>query len=155
MKSLLKEYLSVRDIQEVKMSLVEAPKEAPGYFIDALLSLFMDTNNKETLAALMQLISDSAMVELLSSPSSRTMIESALQSFEPLQLLLDTLNDNPAAHERLGTVIGHLIRINACRVLVVQDIVNDCCSKDKAELQEVSVENLTATYSFFVNALQL
>ena len=155
MKSVLKEYLTARDIQEVKSSLTDGPKDAPGYFIDSLLSLFMDTNNKETLSTLMQLISDSAMIELLSSSNSRFMIESALQTFEPLQLLLDTLNDNPAAHERLGTVIGHLIRINACRILVVQDIVNDCCSKEKAELQEVSVENLTATYSFFVNALQL
>jgi hypothetical protein len=155
MVSLLKEYLSVRDIQEVKLCLIESPKEAPGYFIDALLSIFMDTNNNEYLALLMKLISDDSVVEFLSNDNSRYMIECALQSYEPLQILLDTLNDNSKAHERLGTVIGHLIRIKACNAKVVENIVNNCCSAEQAELQDVSVEDLKATYRLFVNALQL
>lgn len=167
MKGLLREYLSVRDIRELRLSLTEATstsvsggsssvtacKETPGYFIDALLTQFMDTSSKEVLAALMALLSDPEIVDYLSYPPHQLMAETALQSFEPLLLLLDTLNDNPHAHERLGTVIGILIRINACRGSIVQDLVNDCCSAEKAQMQEVGVDDLQSTYTLFVNAL--
>lgn len=134
-KSIVEEYLNLKDLSEVSECLVELPESACGQLISFILGKYVDSK-PEIQRDLLTLVK-AVMPQLA---AGREFVESSVSNAEPLVFIVDSMSDikqvspnsfsiffdlhDPLqAPELLGTVLAELISGGACRKQVIDDVL--------------------------------
>lgn len=104
----LDEYFSGIDISELKASIQEGSPLYVGYLVQEVLDKYFNTSKNNILTRVLPIFDDADISNILLARSK--VVEVAIETFEPLKVLVDTSLDFKEAPERAGAVIGKLIK---------------------------------------------
>ena len=131
---LIEEYWSQGDLEEMLTSLVELGSAIIKPLVMKILSKYIDCAKTSLQEKLETLLKEDGIVAVLSDNVGE--VQAGVQCCEYLQLLSDTVTDCRQAPEQLGTVVGHLVRANACTTEWLLELVQTDIAINVDDLME-------------------
>ncbi len=92
-KSAISEYIEQKDHEEVILFLSEGPAGMYGYFVLQLVDRYLNDSKDAVRRAVLSLLQESSLGEVLSGPGAQGEIVQALRCCETLKCLTDTTMD--------------------------------------------------------------
>eukprot|EP01032_Pedospumella_encystans_P013333 gene13333-15357_t len=138
-KSAISEYIEQKDHEEVILFLSEGPAGMYGYFVLQLLDRYLNESKDAVRRAVLGLLQEASLGEVLSGPGAQVEIVQALRCCETLKCLTDTTMDIKEAPERFATVMGTLLRHSVLTDADVTNIMEEAkvnCIEELANLEE-------------------
>jgi len=148
-KSIVEEYLSIKDVSEVCECLIELPESAYGQFVNFIIAKYLDCGKLEIQNDLLLLIR-TVMPQL---SSAREYIEESITNCEPLIFLVDSIMDIKQAPELLGKVVSELLVGQACRRQVIDETLTQIRNQNLSDEFGRSDDEVVAIHNRFLSVL--